>query len=61
MENRDRTRNQGGRQPGTGTDDEGTDRSPSDPRRTREQEQNDYDNGRSSPNRPRPDQSPRTA
>lgn len=60
MENRDRTRDQGGRQPGTGTDDEGNDRSGTDPRRTREQEQDD-DTGVRSPDRNRPDQSPRTA
>jgi hypothetical protein len=60
MENRDRTRDQGGRQPGTGSGEEGGDRS-SDPRRTREQEQNDNNDGRRNPNQPRPDQTPRTA
>jgi hypothetical protein len=56
MENRDRTRDQGGRQPGSDNDGDNT---PSDPRRTREQEHDD--NNRGNPNKPRPDQSPRTA
>ncbi len=56
MENRDRMRDQGGRQPGTGTegDENGTD-----PRRTREQEEKDEAGRKNNPQRP--GQAPRTA
>lgn len=62
MSNEDRTRDQGGRQPGTETElDEGDNRP--DPRRTREQE-DERENGRNNPRTPntqRPDQTPKTA
>jgi hypothetical protein len=61
MNNEDRTRDQGDREPGTGSDQDGDVRP--DPRRTREQDEKPA-RERNSPRTPdtqRPDQSPRTA